>query len=398
MNFEDQKIDKQIVKILKDNNIHYMTPIQQKSVPLILNGHDILGISRTGTGKTLSFLVPILNNLLNINKSMYCLIISPTRELALQIDKTVQLFKNIGVRSLVLIGGEKIEDQVHKLKLHPHIVIGTPGRIHSLGKNLQINRFRVLVLDEADKYFEEDFVDDMKYILENLRKKRQTLFFTATVTDNLKKKSTDLLKNHKEIDLAVEHKIEKLDEFYLFIPRRYKESCMYSLLDHKKDSKVIVFVNMRSTAVQVSRLMKYMNIDNENLNGEQIQETRNEIIDGFIKNKYNVLITTDVGSRGLDVCDVDVVINYDLPQNTKDYVHRVGRTARAGKKGIAISVVTQYDIPQVQKIEHALDKKLNLFKYEESYKQYEDKIETLKIRISEELKEESENKPKRSKK
>ena len=201
MNFEDQKIDKQIVKILKDNNIIYMTPIQHKTVPLILNGHDILGISSTGTGKTFSFLVPILHNLLNTNKSFYCLIITPTRELALQIDKTVKLFKSLGVKSLALIGGEKIEDQLNQLKTHPHIVIGTPGRLHKIGKNLKINRFRVLVLDEADKYFEDDFIEEMAFILENLRKKRQTLLFTATITNNLKQKSLEILKNFKEIDL-----------------------------------------------------------------------------------------------------------------------------------------------------------------------------------------------------
>lgn len=386
MNFEDQKIDKQIVKILKDNNIIYMTPIQHKTVPLILNGHDILGISSTGTGKTFSFLVPILHNLLNTNKSFYCLIITPTRELALQIDKTVKLFKSLGVKSLALIGGEKIEDQLNQLKTHPHIVIGTPGRLHKIGKNLKINRFRVLVLDEADKYFEDDFIEEMAFILENLRKKRQTLLFTATITNNLKQKSLEILKNFKEIDLSTNVKVEKLDEFYFFVARKYKECFLYSLLKNKQDLKIIIFVNMKITTLILSSLMKSFGVDVETLNGDQDQQARIEIIDGFIKNKYNVLITTDVGSRGLDVCDVDFVINYDLPQNNKDYVHRVGRTARAGKKGVALTLVTQYDVSIFQKIEYFLNRKLNLFTFNENYHQFEEIIDTKLLKVKEEVK------------
>ncbi|WUR04187.1 ATP-dependent RNA helicase [Vairimorpha necatrix] len=392
MNFEDKKIDRQIVKILKDKNMCFMTPIQAKSIPLIINGHDMLGISQTGTGKTLAFLVPIIHNLLQANKTFYCLIVTPTRELAMQIDKTVKIFNSLNVRSEVLIGGEKIEDQISRLKSHPHIVIGTPGRIFKIGQNLHLNRFRVLVLDEADKFFEEDFVTETEHIFSNLRKKRQILLFTATITENLQRKSLEICKNFKEINFAIEEKVEKLEESYFFVPRKYKECFLYSFLATKKDLKIIIFVNMKSTTTLISKLMKMMNIDNEALNGDQEQQKRNEIIDGYIKNKYNVLIITDVGSRGLDVCDVDVVINFDLPQNNKDYVHRVGRTARAGKNGMSVTLVTQYDVPQFQILEKHLNRKLGLLPYDEQFKQYEDILEKHLLKVKEEIKFEKEGK------
>lgn len=390
MNFEDLKIDKQIIQVLKDNNLTLMTPIQIKSIPLIVNGHDILGISQTGTGKTLSFLIPIINNLLKVNKTFYCLIISPTRELALQIDKTIQLFNSLNVRSVVLIGGEKIEGQIDLLKSHPHIVVGTPGRIAKIGEHLKINRFRVLVLDEADKYFEDDFKDEMDFVFKNVRKKRQTLFFTATVTENLRLKSSQILKNYKEISCSSKEKIEKLDEYYFFVGRKFKESFLFSLLLEKKDLKVIIFVNRKLTSIVLSKLLKLSEIESEALNGDQEQQKRNEIISGYIKNKYNILITTDVGSRGIDICDVDLVINYDLPQNNKDYIHRVGRTARAGKKGTALSIITQYDVPQFQILENHLQRKLDLYDFKDNYKQYEDILYKNLIKVKDIIKLEKE--------
>ena len=252
MNFEDQKIDKQIVKILKDNNIIYMTPIQHKTVPLILNGHDILGISSTGTGKTFSFLVPILHNLLNTNKSFYCLIITPTRELALQIDKTVKLFKSLGVKSLALIGGEKIEDQLNQLKTHPHIVIGTPGRLHKIGKNLKINRFRVLVLDEADKLIDLGFKEKVLNIVSFLPKSKSCGFFSATINENVKNLSKLILKNPIFVKSEGSEIPNKLKICYL--KTKYSDKLL-TTLDLIKNKKSIVFF---ATCNQVDFFYKFL--------------------------------------------------------------------------------------------------------------------------------------------
>lgn len=386
MHFNELKLDKEILKILDLNNLHILTDIQQKSIPIILSGTDLIGISQTGTGKTLSFIVPIINNLLKINKSMYCLIVVPTRELAVQINTIIKTFSSLSVRSLVLIGGEKIEEQKIKLKAHPHIVIGTPGRLYKLKDNLYLNRFRVLVLDEADKFFEEDYKEEMKYIFENFRKKRQSLFFTATLSENMEKEISKICKNYKKINLALENKLEKLDEFYVFIGRRFKESWLSVFLEDKKDFKILIFVNMKTTSVFLSKLLFKLNIDNAFLNGDQDQKIREAFLHDFIKSKYNVLITTDVGSRGIDVVDIDMVINYDVPQTYKDYVHRTGRTARADKKGQAITIVTQYDIPQFQKIEFLLKKKFDSFSFDKKYKHLVDKIDDLIINVKEEIK------------
>lgn len=392
MHFNELKIDKEILKILDLNNLNTLTEIQKKSIPVILSGSDVIGISQTGTGKTISFLVPIINNLLKINKSMYCLIVVPTRELAVQINTSIKMFSSLSVRSLVLIGGEKIEEQKNKLKSHPHIIIGTPGRLFKLKDSLFLNRFRVLVLDEADKFFEEDFKQEIKYIFDNFRKKRQMLFFTATFTDNMENEVSKVCKNLKKINLVSKHNLNHLDEYYVFIARRFKESWIYIFLEEKKNFKILVFVNMKSTSVFLSTLLKNLNVDNAYLNGDQDQKEREFILNEFIKSKFNVLITTDIGSRGIDVVDIDLVINYDVPQTHKDYIHRVGRTARAGKTGLAITIVTQYDIPQFQKIEYMINKKLECYIFDKKYKHLADKVDDLKSKIKEEVKMDKYNK------
>jgi ATP-dependent RNA helicase DDX47/RRP3 len=393
MSFENLKLDKRICDILKQNKLLKPTEIQLKSIPVIMSGNDVVGVSKTGTGKTLSFLLPIISRLLQSDRSFYCLIITPTRELAIQINKNVSLFESLGVRSTLLIGGEKTSEQVNKLKEHPHIVIGTPGRIHKHIGNIKIKRFKILVLDEADRFFEEDYKDSMKVILSSLRSKIQKIMTTATITENLR----NSLDKEKIIDVSENIlKIEKLKEFYYFVPRRFKECFLFSFCKNNSDCKIMVFVNMRVTAMFLSHVLIKMGIENDVLTGEQKQSQRESVLDGFRSNKYNVLVTTDVGSRGIDVPDVDYVINFDIPSQQKDYTHRIGRTARAEMTGSAITLVTQYDLPSFQKLEHDIGEKINVFNYEKDHKIYEDQFEESKDWAYKQIKEEKQNKPKKT--
>jgi ATP-dependent RNA helicase DDX47/RRP3 len=292
-----------------------------------------------------------------------------------------------------LIGGEKTSEQVNKLKEHPHIVIGTPGRIHKHIGNIKIKRFKILVLDEADRFFEEDYKDSMKVILSSLRSKIQKIMTTATITENLR----NSLDKEKIIDVSENIlKIEKLKEFYYFVPRRFKECFLFSFCKNNSDCKIMVFVNMRVTAMFLSHVLIKMGIENDVLTGEQKQSQRESVLDGFRSNKYNVLVTTDVGSRGIDVPDVDYVINFDIPSQQKDYTHRIGRTARAEMTGSAITLVTQYDLPSFQKLEHDIGEKINVFNYEKDYKIYEDQFEESKDWAYKQIKEEKQNKPKKA--
>ncbi|KAF9764817.1 ATP-dependent rRNA helicase RRP3 [Nosema granulosis] len=388
MSFEDLKLDSQILEILRNKQLEKPTEIQTRSIPYITSGRDVLGVSKTGTGKTLAFLLPIINRLLQSNKSFYCLIITPTRELAIQINKNILDFESLGVKSTLLIGGETMEEQSRRIKEHPHFVVGTPGRICKHIGNLKLSRFKVLVLDEADRFFEEDYKEPMGKILSSLRSKIQRVLFTATVTDSLK----ETLTKEKIIDVSENNsKIEKLKEFYFLVPRVFKECFLYSFCKNNSDCKIIVFVNMRVTAVSLSCILKIMGIENEVLTGEQRQSKREVVLEGFRGNKYNLLVSTDVGSRGIDIPDIDYVVNFDIPSKTKDYTHRIGRTARAEMTGAAISLVTQYDIPSYQKLEHELGVKIDSFVFEKEYKIYEDTFEEAKEKSIEILKENRKN-------
>lgn len=385
MSFKDLRLDSKILEILREKKIQNPTEIQTKSIPYILSGRDVLSVSKTGSGKTLAFLLPIINRLLQSNKSFYCLVITPTRELAIQINKNVSSFSSLGVKSTLLIGGEGMDEQAKRIKDHPHFVIGTPGRIYKHIGNLKLSLFRVLVLDEADRFFEEDYKEPMTAILSKLRKKIQRVLTTATVTDRLR----ESLSKEKIVDVS--ERIEKLKEFYFFVPRIYKECFLFSFCHNNLDSKIIIFVNMRVTAIFLSAVLREMGVENDVLTGEQRQSQREIVLEGFRGNKYNVLVSTDVGSRGLDIPDIDYVINFDIPTKSKDYTHRIGRTARAQKTGHAISLVTQYDVPAYQKLEHELGTEIESFIFEKEIKIYEEQFEEARERANGTIKKEKES-------
>ncbi|AFN83849.1 ATP-dependent RNA helicase [Encephalitozoon romaleae SJ-2008] len=366
MKFDELRVDESLIRICEGNGITKPTEIQEQVIPVILGGNDIIAVSQTGSGKTLAFVLPIVSCLLLKDRSFYCLIIAPTRELSSQIAECFNMFEETGLRVCLLVGGTSFNVQANQLSKHPHVVVGTPGRIaeHVLKtKSFRIERVRKLVLDEADRFFEQDFVDDLETIIRSLKEKRQTLLFTATMSDEISKLSNSILRNPKIIRVVEKYEtVPTLKEYYIFIAMKWKNASLVELLEMNPGISVIVFVSMCITARVMSLALSKLGFHSEALHGELIQEKREETMRMFKESKFNVLVCTDVGSRGLDISHVDLVINFDVPKNGKDYIHRVGRTARAGRSGTAITLVTQYDVEQFQRMEFALKKSLEEFR------------------------------------
>ncbi|KAM0672906.1 ATP-dependent rRNA helicase [Ordospora colligata] len=362
MRIDELKIDDLLVNACKENGIVEATKIQEQVIPVAMGGRDVVAISQTGSGKTLAFILPIVSCLLSRDRSFYCLIIAPTRELSSQIVECLGMFKSTGLRTCLLVGGVSFGVQTSMLAKHPHIVVGTPGRIaeHILKtKSFKIDRVRKVVLDEADRFFEQDFGSDLDTIFGSLRSKRQTLLFTATMPDKVCELSKSILVNPKTIKVVEGYEtVETLKEYYVFVPMNWKNSSLVEMLGMHPGEAAIVFVSMCVSAQIVCLALNRLGIHSEALHGGLEQEKRDMVVNKFKRNEFDVLVCTDVGSRGLDICHVGLVINFDVPKNGKDYIHRVGRTARAGKCGTAVTFVTQYDVEQIQRIEFALGKKL----------------------------------------
>lgn len=363
MNFSDLKVDPRLIEILKTKNIETPTEIQRLTFPLAANGYDVIGVSQTGSGKTLAFILPLIDQILKCDRSFHTLIIAPTRELTQQISACVMLFESLGIRHSTLVGGEQFNAQVFSINKRPHIVIGTPGRIvkHiTKTKNFRTEFFRKLVLDEADRFFEQDFTEDLQLIAERLGRKNQTLMFTATLTDKTESLSKLFMKAPRVIGTAAQKYecVETLDDCFSFMPEKHKLAVLCGHLRAEGHGSRIVFVSMCASAQKLAALLQALGLSCECLHGNMSQDKREAIIRSFRDEAFGILVSTDLASRGLDIPHVDEVINYDLPSTAKDYMHRVGRTARAGKAGSAVSFVTQYDVVRLQKLEFVLKRRL----------------------------------------
>lgn len=369
MKFEEMNIEESLIEICRGGGISEPTEIQKQAIPMINGGRDVVAVSHTGSGKTLAFVLPVVSHLLAKNRSFYCLVVAPTRELSLQISECFNMFESTGLRVCTLVGGCNFSVQANMLSKQPHVVVGTPGRVaeHILKtKSFKCSKIRRLVLDEADRFFEQDFVGDLETIFQSLREKRQTLLFTATMSEKIERLSASILKRPKVLQIAERYETANtLDEYYFFVPMDRKSGALVGLLKARCDVSVMVFVSMCASAQVISLALNELGISSEALHGDLDQKKREEVMRRFREESFNVLICTDVGSRGLDISHVDIVVNYDVPNNGKDYVHRVGRTARAGKSGLAVTFVTQYDIEQLQRIEFVLGRRLQRFEMAE---------------------------------
>ncbi len=346
MNFNELPIENKLKNSIKFADFKTPTPIQSKSIPVSLSGKDILGTAQTGTGKTLAFTIPMINKLI-LDKSAMALIICPTRELASQVMQTVLKLnvREIGIGNALLIGGESMQKQLKKLKKRARIIVGTPGRIndHLKRKSLNLSLVSYLVLDETDRMLDMGFTPQIELILKHIPKNHQTLLFSATLPNNILRISEKYLNNPERIAVgSLSTPIEKIKQETLQITQDKKYHELINQLVERSGS-ILVFVKTKHGADKIVKRLKFDGHSADAIHGNLRQSKRERVINGFRSGKSRILIATDVAARGLDIPLIQHVINYDLPQVPEDYIHRIGRTGRAGKEGSALTFLTSND-------------------------------------------------------
>ena len=327
---------------------------------------DIIAIAETGSGKTGAFAIPIIQRLIDNPQRMYALIVTPTRELAFQISEQFEaLGSSVGLKTAVIVGGIDMVQQALALARKPHVVVGTPGRLVDHLENTKgfsLNTMKYLVLDEADRCLSMDFEEAIDKILSCFPKERVTYLFSATMTQKVVKLQRASLQDPVKIQVSSKYQtVSTLIQQYLFIPAKYKECYLAFIMNEFRGKSTILFVSTCSSSQLLTLFLRNLGFKAVCINGNLSQVKRLGALNKFKEGARNILIATDVASRGLDIPEVDLVVNYDIPGNGKDYVHRVGRTARAGKSGRAITFVTQYDVESYQRIEKLIEKRLDAY-------------------------------------
>lgn len=369
MRFEDYQISFEIKKNLSKLGFKKPTDIQFKSIPPIMKGEDVLAIAQTGTGKTAAFAIPIIDILHrgknNARKDgIKCLVMVPTRELAQQIaDVFEQLSRHTRVKSFSVFGGVEQDAQIAKLAESIDVLIATPGRMFDLISqgHLRLNRIEMLVLDEADHMLDLGFIKDIVDIKKKLPNKHQTLFFSATINESIKKLAYSLVKNPIRIQISPKDPVSKnVNHAVAFIKMDDKRFFLERIASENPESKILVFVRTKVRAERVFKAMERVNIKSVTIHGDKDQENRFEVMRQFKNGEVKILIATDVSARGIDIPNVEYVINYDLPDVAENYVHRVGRTGRGREKGFAVSFCSDEEKPVLQEIETFLGKKITV--------------------------------------
>lgn len=340
--FTDLPIHEKLKQNIAARSYADLTPIQEKGIPEILAGKDVIGISNTGTGKTAAFLIPIIEKIIH-NPSYRALIITPTRELALQIREELRKFTyQIPVHSTFCIGQSSMYNQIYELKRNPHVVIGTPGRLKDLIERrvLRLDRFNMIVLDEVDRMLDMGFIHDIKHIISFLPEKRQSLFFSATVSPEINRLIQSFVKNPITISVKTQETTDHIHQDIVRIqPGKKKFDILDELLRSADFTKVLVFGRTKFGVDRLSRELFQKGFKVASIHGNKPQNKRLQAIRMFKEDVVKILVATDVAARGLDILNVSHVINYDLPATYEDYIHRIGRTGRADKRGIALTFV-----------------------------------------------------------
>lgn len=365
MKFEEYHINEGIKKSIAKQGYKKPTDIQFKSIPPILRGEDVLAIAQTGTGKTAAFAIPILQivNDMKVQSrqdGVRCLVLAPTHELALQIEKVFQsLGNNTRVKTFCIHGGVEQDPQIEKLKKGVDVLISTPGRMFDLVSqgHLDLSRLNVLVLDEADHMLDLGFIKDIKDLMRHIPKHRQTLFFSATINESIKKLAYSLVRNAIRIQISPKDPVAKnIHHEVAFVEMDDKRFFLEGVIQANADKKILVFVRTKVRAERVKKAMERVNIQSDTIHSDKEHADRNQAMRDFKKGTNKVLIATDISARGIDIPKVEIVVNYDLPESSEQYVHRVGRTGRGRDKGLAISLCAKEEQNMLKEIETNLGK------------------------------------------
>ncbi len=340
--FLDFKVDARLQANIQDRNYGAPSPIQDQSIPEILNGRDLIGIANTGTGKTAAFLIPLLDKVIK-NRSEKVLIVAPTRELASQIRDEFYLFsKGLNIYSALCIGGENINRQKQELRRNPNFIIGTPGRLldHVDSRTLRLNDCASVVLDEADHMVDIGFLKDIQYLISLLPQKRQSLFFSATIDGKVRSVLNAFVNNPVTISVKTRETAANVKQEVVKVDSPHKKiEQLHDLLKREEFDKVLIFARTKHGVQKLSDELIARGFKADAIHGNKRQSQRLRTLDKFKRSNINILIATDVASRGLDIPNVSHVINYEAPESYETYVHRIGRTGRADKKGVAITFV-----------------------------------------------------------
>ncbi len=344
-------LPEELNKAVQELGFLEFTEIQKRTIPLIQQGKDVIAQSHTGSGKTAAFGLPIIEKTIN-GKGLQVLILVPTRELCEQVNSEMHKFaKHKRMNIIPVYGGVSINPQIDKLR-SADIMVGTPGRTldHIQRKTIQLNKVNVLVLDEADKMFEMGFIDDVKKIISYLKQERQTLLFSATISSQVHNIVKNHMKNPILIKLTSYIDGKKLVQYYYDVPGRDKFSLLFHLLKNESPGLTIIFCATRRMVDVLSKNLYKQGFNLEKLHGGMSQNRRKEAIDNFYNNKTDILVASDVAARGLDIKNVSHIINYDIPKTSNEYIHRIGRTARAGNEGKVISLLSESDYDNFRKV------------------------------------------------
>ena len=346
LSFDGLGLAEPLCRALTAENHSTPTPIQRRAIPFLLEGKDILGIAQTGTGKTAAFVLPILHRLMNLPheltpRAARVLILAPTRELALQIAERTRAYgRNLHLRQAVVLGGVNQNSQVRALERGVDILIATPGRLLDLynQRHVRLDLIKVLVLDEADRMLDMGFVRDVRKIVAAAPKDRQTLLFSATIPADIARLAAEILRAPVRVDVSpVTMTADKIDQHVYFVHTSGKRDLLVELLADRTLERVLVFTRTKHGANKVAQALQKSNIQSDAIHGNKTQNARQRALENFRKGSARVLVATDIAARGIDVAGITHVINYELPNIPESYVHRIGRTARAGAGGIAIS-------------------------------------------------------------
>ena len=358
MTFNDFALPEALQHKLDALGFEKPTPVQERAIPAALEQRDILGSAQTGTGKTAAFAIPLLTKIMN-HADVYGIIVTPTRELALQVDEQIRAFLSAKskIRSVVLIGGASIDRQIQALAKRPKIIVGTPGRIidHLERKSLNLAGFNYVVLDETDRMLDMGFSAPIAEIFSHVAEERQTLLFSATLPKNIQKVSAQYLQNPVRIEMGQVNSVgDNIVQSTQFVSKEGKfEMLVDALRDH--DQSAIVFMNSKFATEKMAKRLKSAGITAEAIHGDLRQSKRERVISNLRDNKFRVLVATDVAARGIDVPHIHQVINFDLPRQTEDYIHRIGRTGRNGAQGIALNLATRDDMEKLNEIERLIN-------------------------------------------
>lgn len=365
LNFNELDLKPQILRAIDEMGFETTTPIQEQAIPIALKGIDVIGQAQTGTGKTAAFSIPFLQ-MIEAKPSLQVLILTPTRELCIQVEKEIyKLSKYLRVKSVAIYGGQEIGKQIKALKERPQIIVATPGRLmdHMNRKNIKLDTLNFIVLDEADEMLNMGFLEDIETILAACPDERQTMMFSATMKDEIKAIANKFMKDPQIVRIkSKELTVPLIEQQYYEVPEDDKFKLLCRLLDIHNPELAMIFGRTKRRVDEVTEALQRLGYQAEGLHGDLTQRHRDNVMNKFRNGQINILVCTDVAARGLDISGVSHVFNFDLPQDIDSYVHRIGRTGRAGKEGLALTFVEPREYGHLRVIENTIKRRLDKMK------------------------------------